>query len=128
LNQHKHAPLPYSVDEDVDDNIGGNITLFIGDQSACLGVVYNFDEFPCPEEADRQKVHNEAKATANFIVQACNSHYDLIAEFETAISLLERQLASLQAKKIYTSAKPLEEKVKRLKAFLDGVKKGGNRK
>ena len=54
---------PYSNDID-EIAIGEPITIFVGDGSAPIATVHNFDDFPCADEDQLDEIDAQAQATA----------------------------------------------------------------
>lgn len=81
MNENKHAPLPYRVDEEryiVDANSND-----VADMDAC----------------HRTEAIDE---TAAFVVRACNAHYDLIAACEKLINYRNQNTLNFQLEKADT--------------------------
>jgi len=67
-----------------DHDPGETIVLLTGDPGArsAVGAVFNFDDFPCLEDDQAEESHTAAKATAEKVTRAYNSHDGLLAALE----------------------------------------------
>lgn len=74
-----HTPLPWKVYEDEDEL---KSSYQPGIESANLSIVVIGYDFNSPDQGVQGKTTEEAWANAEFIVRACNSHYELLAACE----------------------------------------------
>lgn len=106
----KHTPLPWQLDQYDDENI-----IYVeGDEG---------DSFPsCYQEIAKNDdwEDGENRANAEFIVRACNNHYDLIEALEEALmNRLAKEIPLSLAMAIVKKDFPLPENI----AVSDWVKR-----